>query len=136
MARFHVNIVSAEGHVHAGETTMVVAPAVEGELGITPRHAPLLTRLKPGELRVRQVDGSELSFIVGGGILEIQPTMVTVLADLALRGSGVDEAAAMAAKERAEHAMSSAKTEIDFKQAQAELAVILELVKFTRRHRR
>src|SRR3569833_4335760 len=85
MATLKVDIVSAEGHIHHGEAAMVFAPAEMGEVGIAPRHAPLLTRMKPGEVRVKQADGSEQQFFVSGGILEVQPNLVTVLADTALR---------------------------------------------------
>ena len=94
MANIHVDIVSAEGQIHQGEAVMVFAPAEMGEVGIAPRHAPLLTRLKPGAVRVKQESGEELAFFVGGGILEVQPHLVTVLADTALRAKDVDEAAA------------------------------------------
>src|SRR3984885_5609290 len=93
-----VDIVSAEGEIFSGEAKMVVAPGSQGELGIYPRHAPLLTMLKAGEVRVETPDGAEQVFYVGGGALEIQPTRVTVLADTALRAKDIDEAAALAAK--------------------------------------
>src|SRR5512134_3127553 len=98
----HVDIVSAEAEIFSGTVTMVFAPAEMGEVGIAPRHAPLLTRLKPGEIRVQQADGSEQSFFVSGGMLEVQPHVVTVLADTAIRAHDLDEAAAIQAKERAE----------------------------------
>jgi F-type H+-transporting ATPase subunit epsilon len=101
----HVDIVSAEGELFSGDAAVVFAPAKEGDLGIYPRHAPLLTLLKPGEVRVRTPDGSEHHFFVGGGALEVQPTRVTVLADTALRAKDIDEAAALAAKQRAEEAL-------------------------------
>ncbi|MFP5357438.1 MAG: F0F1 ATP synthase subunit epsilon [Gammaproteobacteria bacterium] len=121
MTALHVDIVSAEGHIHTGEATMVFAPAEMGEVGIAPRHAPLLTRLKPGTVRVQQAGGEELKFFVGGGILEIQPHLVTVLADTALRAKDADEAAAAKAKEAAEDALANAKSDIDVARAQAEL---------------
>ena len=130
MAQLHVDIVSAEGHIHHGEAAMVFAPAEMGEVGIAPRHAPLLTRMKPGEVRVKQADGSELQFFVSGGILEVQPSLVTVLADTALRAKDADEAAALEAKRRAEEAMSNAKSDIDMARAQAELAQAAALVQF------
>src|SRR5438045_9719786 len=92
MANLHVEIVAAEGHIHSGEASMVFAPASMGEVGIAPRHAPLLTTLKPGTVRVQQADGTELAFFVGGGILEVQPHLVSILADTALRGEQADEA--------------------------------------------
>lgn len=132
MTTLHVDIVSAEGHIHEGEATMVFAPAEMGEVGIAPRHTPLLTRLKPGELRVKTVGGEELRFFVGGGILEVQPKLVTVLADTALRAKDADEAAAAEAKRQAEQALAGAKTEMDLAKAQASLveaAARLEFVK-------
>ena len=130
MATLKVDIVSAEGHIHQGEASMVFAPAEMGEVGIAPRHAPLLTRLKPGEVRVKSIDGSEQHFFVSGGILEVQPSLVTVLADTALRAKDADEAAALEAKRRAEEAMSNAKSDIDVARAQAELAQAAALVQF------
>ena len=105
MATIHVDIVSAEGEIFSGEATMVFAPAVMGEIGIAPRHAPLLTTLKPGEVRVQTPAGDEQFFFVGGGAIEVQPHLVTVLADTALRAKDIDEAAAMQAKQRAEEAL-------------------------------
>jgi F-type H+-transporting ATPase subunit epsilon len=130
MATLKVDIVSAEGHIHHGEAAMVFAPAEMGEVGIAPRHAPLLTRLKPGEVRVKGVDGGEVQFFVSGGILEVQPSLVTVLADTALRAKDADEAAALEAKRRAEEAMSNAKSDIDIARAQADLAQAAALVQF------
>ncbi len=101
---------------------MVFAPAEMGEVGIMPRHTPLLTRLKPGEVRVRTPQGEELHFFVGGGILEVQPHLVTVLADTALRAKDVDEAAALEAKKSATAALAGAKTEMDHNRAQLLLA--------------
>jgi len=130
MSSIHVDIVSAEGQIHQGEASMVFAPAEMGELGIAPRHAPLLTRLKPGAVRVKLESGEELAFFVGGGILEVQPHLVTVLADTALRAKDVDEAAAAQAKQRAEEAMSNAKSEVDLARAQAELVQAAALMQF------
>lgn len=118
----HVDIVSAEAEIFSGAATMVFAPAEMGEVGITPRHTPLLTRLVPGEVRVQKQDGSEESFYVSGGILEIQPHVVTVLSDTALRAHDIDEAAALAAKEAAEKALSEKLSEFEYARAQAELA--------------
>jgi F-type H+-transporting ATPase subunit epsilon len=100
---------------------MVFAPAEEGEVGIAPRHAPLLTRLKPGEVRVRGTDGVDHSFFVGGGILEVQPHLVTILADTAIRTRDADMQTAEAAKARARERLASAKTEVDIQHAQMEL---------------
>lgn len=121
MATIRVDIVSAEGEIHSGEATMVFAPAKMGEVGIAPRHAPLLTALSPGEVRVQTVEGKEESFYITGGMLEVQPHLVTVLADTALRGDQLDEAAALAAKQAAEEALKGVSSETDLKRAQAEL---------------
>jgi F-type H+-transporting ATPase subunit epsilon len=117
----HVDIVSAEGQLFSGEVNMVFAPASEGEIGIAPRHAPLLTTLKAGEVRV-QVGGEEHAFYVGGGALEVQPNNVTILADTAARAADLDEAAAQEAKRRAEAAMASRPSEQERAEAIAELA--------------
>lgn len=100
---------------------MVFAPARMGEVGIAPRHAPLLTALKPGEVRVQKPDGKEVAFYITGGMLEVQPHLVTVLADTALRGDQLDEAAALAAQQAAERALEGASKETDLVRAQAEL---------------
>ena len=118
----HVDIVSAEKSIFSGNAEMVFAPAIMGEVGILPRHAPMLTRLKPGEVRVKLSSGEEESFYVSGGILEIQPHVVTVLADTAARARDLDEAAAQEAKLRAEETLKNQKGEIDYARAQAELA--------------
>ena len=118
----NVDIVSAEGEIFSGPASMVFVPAVQGEIGIAPRHAPLLTMLKPGEVRVQSPDGEEHGFYVGGGALEIQPHRVTVLADTAIRAKDLDEAAALAAVQRAEEALRDRGAQIDIAQAQAELA--------------
>ncbi len=117
----HVDIVSAEGEIFSGEAEIVFVPAKEGELGITPRHAPLLTLIKAGEVRVKTAEG-ETSVFVGGGALEVQPHKVTVLADTAIRAHDIDEAAALASKQRAEEALASKEGRIDQAQALAELA--------------
>ena len=118
----HVDIVSAEGEIFSGEATMVFVPGSQGELGIAPRHAPLLTTLKAGEVRVQAEGEEEHSFYVGGGALEVQPHLVTVLADTAARARDLDEAAAQDAKQRAEEAMRSRSDKMDIAEAQAELA--------------
>jgi F-type H+-transporting ATPase subunit epsilon len=118
----HIHIVSAETEIFSGTANMVFAPAEMGEVGIAPRHTPLLTRLKPGEVRVQMEGRDEQFFYVSGGMLEIQPHVVTVLADTALRAVDLDEAAAMKAKERAERAMVDRKSDFDYAKAQAELA--------------
>ena len=121
MSVIRVEIVSAEGEIFSGDAEMLFAPAQMGELGIAPRHAPLLTNLKPGEVRVRIGDGEERYFYVTGGILEIQPHLVTVLADSALRGDQLDEEAALAARDRAREVLAGRHDEIDIAQAQTEL---------------
>jgi F-type H+-transporting ATPase subunit epsilon len=118
----HINIVSAETEIFSGTANMVFAPAEMGEVGIAPRHTPLLTRLKPGEVRVQMEGQDEQFFYVSGGMLEIQPHLVTVLADTALRATDLDEAAALQAKERAERAMVDRQSDFDYAKAQAELA--------------
>ena len=118
----HVDIVSPEGQMFAGEATMVFVPGVEGELGIAPRHAPLLTTLTAGVVRVQTEGQEEQSFYVGGGALEIQPLKVSVLADTAARARDLDEAAAQAAKARAEEALRGHTDKMDIAEAQAELA--------------
>jgi len=118
----HVDIVSAEGEIFSGPAKMVFAPASQGEIGIAPRHAPLLTMLKAGEVRVQPPEGEEQMFFVGGGALEVQPHLVTVLADTALRARDIDEAAALAAKQRAEEALKDKAGHISQAEALAELA--------------
>jgi F-type H+-transporting ATPase subunit epsilon len=123
MSSIHVDIVSAEGAIWSGEAGMVFAPAKMGDVGIAPRHAPLLTTLRPGGVRVQPAEGGEeLYFYVSGGVLEVQPYLVTVLADTALRARDVDEAAALEAKRRAEEALRNREELIDYARAQAELA--------------
>ena len=117
----HVDIVSAEKEIYSGKAEMVFAPLVTGEVGILPRHAPLLARMKAGEVRVK-TPTEELSFYVSGGLLEVQPHVVTVLADTALRARDIDEAAALKAKEFAEEALRNRKAVIDYAKAQAELS--------------
>jgi F-type H+-transporting ATPase subunit epsilon len=117
----HVDIVSAEKEIYSGTAEMVFAPLVTGEVGILPRHAPLIARMKAGEVRVR-TGAEELSFYVSGGMLEVQPHVVTVLADTALRARDIDEAAALKAKERAEEALRNRKADIDYAKELAELA--------------
>jgi len=121
MATIKVDIVSAEGEIHSGTASMVFAPAAMGEVGIAPRHAPMLTPLSPGEVRVQDEDGREKAFYITGGLLEVQPHLVTVLADTALRGDQLDEAAALAAQHDAEEALKGASEETDIARARAEL---------------
>jgi len=118
----HVDIVSAEQEIYSGLAEMVYAPGKMGELGIAPRHAPLITQLKPGEVRVETESKEELAFFISGGMLEVQPHVVTVLADTAIRAKDLDEAAVLEAKKRAEDALANRESEIDYAKAQAELA--------------
>jgi F-type H+-transporting ATPase subunit epsilon len=118
----HVDIVSPEGQLYSGEASMVFAPAVNGDIGIAPRHAPLLTTLRAGEVRVQVPGEDEHNFYVGGGALEIQPHLVSILADTAARAHDLDEAQALQAKARAEEAMRGKMDKLDLAQAQAELA--------------
>ena len=131
----HVDVVSAEGEIYSGSAAMVFAPAEMGEIAILPRHAPLMARLKPGDLRIRDDDGDEKDVFVSGGLLEVQPHLITVLADTAERAEDIDEAEAEKAKERAEKAVSEADEQVDIDRAQRELteaAARLQLVKRVR----
>jgi F-type H+-transporting ATPase subunit epsilon len=132
----NVDIVSAEGEIYSGQASMVFVPAAQGDIGIAPRHAPLLTTLKAGEVRVQTPDGEEHGFYVGGGTLEIQPQRVTVLADTALRAADLDEAAVLAAKQRAEEALRERGSEISLAEAQAELVRLAAQVKMLQRLRK
>ena len=119
----HVDIVSAEGHMFSGQGEMVYAPAIMGEIGIAPRHAPLVTPLKPGEVRVDPGGGKpQEHFYVSGGMIEVQPFKVTILADTGVRAGDLDEAAAKEAKRRAEDALANQKADMDLAKAQIELA--------------
>ena len=118
----HVDIVSAEKELFSGAAEMVSAPGEMGELGILPRHSQLLTRLKPGQVRVRLQGGEEQLFYVSGGLLEVQPSLVTILSDTAERAKDLDEASAQAAKQRAEQVIADSRSEFEFARAKAELA--------------
>jgi len=117
-----VDIVSAEEQIFSGEAYMVFAPAVMGELGIAPRHTPLISPLKPGEIRLDVGDGKQEFFFISGGILEVQPHLVTVLSDTAIRADDLDEAAALEAQKRAEEALADQQSDLDVAKARAELA--------------
>jgi F-type H+-transporting ATPase subunit epsilon len=119
----HVDVVSAEESIFSGLAEIVVVPGEAGELGILPRHTPLLTRIKPGSVRIKVPDQAEETLIyVSGGMLEVQPNIVTILADTAIRGRDLDEARALEAKREAEESMRNRVSDIDYAQAQAELA--------------
>lgn len=118
----HVDIVSAEEQIFSGPAEMVYAPAIMGEVGIAPRHTPLISPLKPGEVRLDMGNGKEEFFFISGGILEVQPHVVTVLSDTAIRAADLDEAAAIEAKKRAESALADQKSDIDVAKARAEIA--------------
>ena len=125
MATLHVDVVSAEGSIFSGEAKFVALPGENGELGILPRHTPLITRIRPGAVRIERADNGEEEFVfVAGGILEVQPGTVTVLADTAIRGRDLDEAKANEAKRLAEEALKNAKSDIDLARAQSELAIV------------
>jgi len=124
MATLHVDVVSAEALIFSGEAQFVALPGENGELGILPRHTPLITRIKPGAVRIQRVDGEEEFIFVAGGILEVQPGTVTVLADTAIRGKDLDEAKATEAKKQAAEAMKNARSDIDLAAAQGEFAAM------------
>ncbi|MGH8729122.1 MAG: F0F1 ATP synthase subunit epsilon [Burkholderiales bacterium] len=122
-ATMHVDIVSAEEAIYSGEAEFLAAPAQMGEVGIYPRHAPLITRIKPGAVRIKIPNQAEEELVfVSGGLLEVQPEVVTILADTAVRGDDLDEAKALEAKKKAEEAMKDRSDKMDFARAQAELA--------------
>lgn len=136
----HVDIVSAEEEIYSGTASVVYAPAEMGEVGIYPRHAPMLSKLKPGEVRVEaEGEDEELFFFVSGGLLEVQPHVVTVLADTAIRAHDLDEASALEAQKQAEQAMTDTKSDIDFAKAKAEMvqaAAQLRAIQKLRKRRR
>jgi F-type H+-transporting ATPase subunit epsilon len=137
MATIHVDVVSAEESIFSGEANFVALPGEMGELGIYPRHTPLITRIKPGAVRIERADGQPEEFVfVAGGILEVQPDRVTVLADTAIRGADLDEAKAEEAKRHAEEAMKNARSDIDFAKAQSEFAAMAAQIAALRRFKR
>jgi F-type H+-transporting ATPase subunit epsilon len=137
MATIHVDVVSAEGSIFSGEARFVALPGENGELGILPRHTPLITRIKPGAVRIERADNGEEEFVfVAGGILEIQPGTVTVLADTAIRGHDLDEAKATEARKQAEEAMRNASSDIDLAKAQGEFATMAAQIAALRKFRK
>ena len=125
MSTIHVDVVSAEESIFSGEANFVVLPGEVGELGIYPKHTPLISRIKPGAVRIQRADGSGEEFVfVAGGILEVQPDVVTVLADTAIRGADLDEAKAQEAMRKAEEARNNAKSDLDLAMATSELAIM------------
>ncbi len=132
----HVDVVSAEESIFSGEARFVALPGEAGELGIYPRHTPLITRVKPGSVRIEKADGGEEFVFVAGGILEVQPNRVTVLADTAIRGTDLDEAKAADAQKRAEEAMANAKSDIDLARAQSEFATMAAQIAAIRKLRK
>lgn len=133
---FRCDIVSAEDEIFHGEATLLVATGEMGELGIAPRHTPLITRLKPGKVVVTTASGEQLDFAVSGGILEVQPTVVTVLADTAIRAQDIDEAAVRAAKDEAERALAGRGEQMDIAEAQMKLAEAMAQLQALERLRR
>jgi F-type H+-transporting ATPase subunit epsilon len=135
MATIHVDVVSAEESIFSGEAKFVALPGEAGELGIYPRHTPLITRIKAGSVRIEKADGTEEFVFVAGGILEVQPNCVTVLSDTAVRGKDLDDEKANAAKAAAEEALKNAKTEIDMAKATSELAMMAAQISALRKFR-
>jgi F-type H+-transporting ATPase subunit epsilon len=136
MATIKCDIVSAEAEIFHGQATMVIASGEMGELGIAPRHAPLITRLKPGQVRVIPESGEEQFFYVSGGILEVQPSVVTILADTAMRAKDIDENAARRAKEEAERILANRGEAMEVAEAQMQLAMAMAQLEAIERLRR
>ena len=135
MNTIHVDVVSAEESIFSGEAKFVALPGEAGELGILPGHIPLITRIKPGAVRIEKVDGGEEFVFVAGGILEVQPHCVTVLSDTAIRGHDLDEAKANDAKRAAEEAVKNARSDLDLAKATSELAVMAAQIAALRKYR-
>ena len=135
MSTILVDVVSAEESIFSGEAKFVALPGEAGELGIYPRHTPLITRIRPGSVRIQTADGGEEFVFVAGGILEVQPDCVTVLSDTAVRGKDLDEEKANAAKQAAEDAVRNAKSEVDLARAQSELAIMAAQLAALRKYR-
>jgi F-type H+-transporting ATPase subunit epsilon len=135
MSTIHVDVVSAEESIFSGEAKFVALPGEAGELGIYPRHTPLITRIKAGSVRIEKADGTEEFIFVAGGLLEVQPNCVTVLSDTAVRGKDLDDEKASAAIAAAKEALDSAKSEIDIAKAQSELFVMAAQIAALRKYR-
>ena len=135
MSTIHVDVVSAEESIFSGEARFVALPGEAGELGILPGHIPLITRIKPGAVRIEKADGGEEFVFVAGGILEVQPDAITVLSDTAIRGKDLDEAKATEARKQAEEAVKNAKSDIDLAKATSELAVMAAQIAALRKYR-
>lgn len=132
----HVDIVSAENEIYSDTVVECYAPAEMGEVGIHPRHTPMLTKLRPGDVRVVTQEGETLHFFVSGGILEVQPHVVTILSDTAMRAADIDEAAALEAKAKAEAAMKDHSSEMDYARAKAELAEAAAMIESIKKARK
>lgn len=135
MSTIHVDVVSAEESIFSGEAKFVALPGEAGELGILPGHIPLITRIKPGAVRIEKADGGEEFVFVAGGILEVQPDAITVLSDTAIRGKDLDEAKASEARKQAEEALKNAKSDVDLAKATSELAVMAAQIAALRKYR-
>ncbi|MEW6695667.1 ATP synthase epsilon chain [Tepidimonas thermarum] len=135
MNTIQVEVVSAEESIFSGPAKFVALPGEAGELGILPGHVPLITRIKPGAVRIEKADGEEEFVFVAGGILEVQPKVVTVLSDTAIRGKDLDEAKASEARKAAEEALKNAKSDVDLAKAQSELAIMAAQIAALRRFR-
>jgi F-type H+-transporting ATPase subunit epsilon len=136
MSTIQVDIVSAEGEIFSGTAEMAICPAIQGDVGVTPKHTPLLTKLRAGEVRVQNGGKDQETIFVTGGILEIQPNQVTVLADTAMRADDIDEAAAQEAKQRAEEAVANQQSNAEVGTAQAELAIAIARLRVLESYRK
>lgn len=136
MSTIQVDIVSAEGEIFSGPAEMAVCPAIQGDVGVAPQHTPLLTQMRAGEVRVQNAGQEEVHIFVSGGVLEVQPNQVTVLADTAIRAADIDEAAAKEAKQRAEEAVANKQSDVEVGAAQAELAIAIARLKVLENYRK
>ena len=135
MSTIRIDVVSAEESIFSGDAKFVALPGESGELGILPGHIPLITRIRPGAVRIEKADGGEEFVFVAGGILEVQPNHITVLSDTAIRGKDLDEAKAMDARKEAEEAVKNAKSDLDLAKATSELAVMAAQIAALRKYR-